>query len=391
MMTMTISAPRVLGSLVAGAILSTVAGFGQVPERSLGGQTLEVPDEQMEAGEVYFVRPGEGPQIFLVSDALLQRLTVTTERLVGYVVAPFDLEEVGTSPVLSGAFRIPVASWETGLDDTFNTPGGGDEILQSSEFMDRDRYPEMLVEITRVAEFTQTHHDEVSTHYEAELEAKLTVKGNVRDLTIPATLTFMPSTFRTMARLDGDLLFLESSFPVNLKQLGWEVPSSDWADRISDELEVSIYLSMSTVSPDRSIDPRLDPTNYAKRLRFLTLLRDLKDPEAGYEFGYAFMKEIWDQQEELGRLAHATLSSPGIARRDLRFALKAAERANELAEEQDVRILETLARVHYGMGNLDQALHWQKKAVSQLDGEEDRLAERVKTELARYEKEAQRE
>ncbi len=182
----------------------------------------------------------------------------------------------------------------------------------------------MLVEITRVAGFTQTHHDEVSTHYQVELEAKLTVKESVKHLTIPATLTFIPSTFRTTARLDGDLLFLEGSFTVNLKELGWEVPSPDWADRIADDLEVNIYLSMSTASPDRSIDPRLDPTNYAKRLRFVTLLRDLEDPDAAYEFGYAFMKEIWDQDVELSLLADATLSSPGIARRDLRFALEAA-------------------------------------------------------------------
>ena len=384
-----ILAPRVLGCLVAGAILSAVTGYGQVPERSLGGQTLEVPDEQLNAGEVYFVRPGEGPQILLVSDASLQRLTVTTERLVGYVVTPFDLEDVGTSPVLSGAFRLPVASWDTGVDESYATPGGGDEVLQSSEFLDRDTYPEMLVEITRVAGFTQTHHDEVSTHYEAELEAKLTVKGDSTDLTIPATLTFRPATFQTMARLDGDLLFLEGSFTVNLKELGWEVPRG-WEDRIADELEVDIYLSMSTASPDRSLDPRLDPTNYAKRLRFVTLLRDLKDPEAGYEYGYALMKEIWDQDMELSLLADATLSSPGIARKDLRFALEAARRANELSEEQNVRILRTLAQAHYETGNLDQALHWQRKAVSQLDGEEEGFVERVKTDLARYEKEARR-
>ena len=386
-----ISASRFLGCLVAGAILSAVAGYGQVPGRSLGGQTLNVPDEQMDAGEVYFVRPGEGPQVFLVSDALLQRLTVTTKRLVGYVVAPFDLDEAGTTPVLHAAFRIPVVSWETGIDDNFTTPGGGDEIVQSSEFLDRDNHPEMLVEVTRVVGFTQTHHDEVSTHYEVELEAKLTVKESVKQLTIPATLTFMPSTFGTMARLDGDLLFLESAFTLKREELGWKASSRDWANRIADELDVEIYLSMSTASPDRSLDPRLDPTNHAKQLRFVTLLRDLKDPEAGYKFGYAFMKEIWDQEEELGRLADATLSSPGIARRDLRFALQAARRANELAEEQNVRFLETLARVHYDMGNLDQALDWQKKAVSQLDGEDDRLAERIKTNLARYEKDAQRE
>ena len=93
---------------------------------------------------------------------------------------------------------------------------------------------------------------------------------------------------------------------------------------------------------------------------------------------------------ELSLLADATLSSPGIARKDLRFALEAARRANELSEEQNVRILRTLAQAHYETGNLDQALHWQRKAVSQLDGEEEGFVERVKTDLARYEKEARR-
>ena len=382
---------RILAYLVAGTLSSAAASYGQVPERSLGGQTLEVPDEQMDAGAVYFVRPGEGPQVLLVSEASLQRFTVSTERLVGYVVTPFDLEDAGTTPVFHAAFRIPVTTWETGVDDGYMTPGGGDEVLQSSEFLDRDNHPEMLVEVIRVAGFTQTHHDEVSTHYQVELEAKLTIKGSVKRLTIPATLTFIPSTFRTMARLDGDLLFLESSFTLEREALGWKAPTDEWAERIADELDVEVYLSMSTSSPDRSIDPRLDPINHAKQLRFVTLLRDLEDPEAGYEFGYAFMKEVWDQKEELGRLADATLTTPGIARRDLRFAFEAAQRANELSEEQNARILETLARVHYEMGNLDRALHWQRKAATRLEGEEKELVERIKTDLARYEEEARRE
>ena len=47
-----ISALIAIGWLFAGAILLASNVYGQVPECSLGGQTLEVPDEQLDAGEV---------------------------------------------------------------------------------------------------------------------------------------------------------------------------------------------------------------------------------------------------------------------------------------------------------------------------------------------------
>jgi tetratricopeptide (TPR) repeat protein len=146
---------------------------------------------------------------------------------------------------------------------------------------------------------------------------------------------------------------------------------------------------MTTVSPDKSLDPLRDPSPYAKQLRFVTLLRDLQDPVAGYAFGRSFMEEIWDQPQELQRLAEATLTTDGISRRDLPFALKAAQRANELSSESDPRILATVARAHYEMGDLKTAVAWQKKATARLDGKDERLANIIKNALERYEKEVQ--
>lgn len=50
--------------------------------------------------------------------------------------------------------------------------------------------------------------------------------------------------------------------------------------------------------------------------------------------------------------------------RDLAVALKAASRAAELTEEKNGSVLDTLARVYYEQGNLQEAIEWQKKAAA---------------------------
>ena len=51
--------------------------------------------------------------------------------------------------------------------------------------------------------------------------------------------------------------------------------------------------------------------------------------------------------------------------RDLELALRAAVQANKLTEEENGAIIDTLARVHYELGELDTAIELQRKAVTQ--------------------------
>lgn len=76
----------------------------------------------------------------------------------------------------------------------------------------------------------------------------------------------------------------------------------------------------------------------------------------------------WDEPQLLNELAWNTALADEPSEADLEIALKAATRAAELTEETDGSILDTLARVHYGLGDLDQAISWQEKAVEHADG-----------------------
>ena len=133
--------PNVKSSLV---ILLLAVGLpigtsADVPPRSPGGQTLAVPNEQLDLGDVYYVSPGVGTQLTWTADAPLTHVVASCTRVVGYFVAPFDLKQ-GEPPLLAGAIRIPVASLRTGI-------GERDSRLHGESALNAADYPEITLEI----------------------------------------------------------------------------------------------------------------------------------------------------------------------------------------------------------------------------------------------------
>ncbi len=362
--------------------LLAAAAESQVPERSEGGQTLRVSEAELDRGAIYYVQPGGDSQLVVRSEALLQKVTVTTSRMVGYLVAPFDLDEEGVPLLYGGAFRVPVASLETAIE-------GGDVILSGPDFLDSARHREVTFLVTGVSGVRRTHRDDESARYELNLSGTLTARGVAREISVPASTTFMPSTDRTMARMDGDLLVLEGGFSLALADLGI-APKRQLQDRVPREVGVEVRAILTTVSPDKSIDPREDPVRYRKYLRVITLLRDLDDVVGGYRLARELMTEVWDRPEELERLAAALASTEGIRRRDWNVALEASKRAVELTREEDPRMLSCLALVHHEMGGAASAVAWQRKAVERIDPSKAGALERARATLAWYEEELRR-
>ncbi len=74
----------------------------------------------------------------------------------------------------------------------------------------------------------------------------------------------------------------------------------------------------------------------------------------------------WDDAGTLNGIAWSMATSGEEDR--LPLALRASERAAELSKNKDAAILDTVARAHYEIGNLDEAIKWQRLAVEQNDG-----------------------
>lgn len=66
---------------------------------------------------------------------------------------------------------------------------------------------------------------------------------------------------------------------------------------------------------------------------------------------------------ELNAIAWNITVELEMPERDLELALKAAKRASELTDHQSASILDTVARVHYERGELQEAIEWQEKAT----------------------------
>ena len=349
----------------------------RVPPRSDGGQALAIPAEHLELGEVYHITPGTGTQLMWHGETPLLRATATCNRIVGYFVAPFDVEE-GQTPLLAGAFRLPVASLSAGIAQY-------DAQLHGPQALNKAAYPEITFRMTGVTNVKPTGEKSTRESYTLELAGELAVKDKTVTLQIPMQLSFQPFTWGTMRLGMGDKLILRGRCEVKLADIGLVPPGPPNPDMSFLVGEFDFYLLCSTMSPERNLFPDITHEQYRKQLRFVTLLRDFDDPEKGYEFGRTFMHESWDDAQVLNRLSWAVLTEDGIKTRDLAFALKAAQRANELTGSKDADVLNTLARAYYERGDLDAALKWQRQAAEQLEGAAPQVTAQVRSALERYE------
>ena len=141
----------------------------EVPERSPGGQTLRVPEKLQNVGEVYYVLPAVGTQFTWEEDAPLLRLVAKCDRAVGYIVAPFELEQQ-SPPFFGGALRIPVASLSTGNEQF-------DAQLHSPNVLNLGEHPEILVSFAAASSARNiTKQDNHREQCEFDVTGELTVR-----------------------------------------------------------------------------------------------------------------------------------------------------------------------------------------------------------------------
>jgi thiol-disulfide isomerase/thioredoxin len=114
----------------------------------------------------------------------------------------------------------------------------------------------------------------------------------------------------------------------------------------------------------------LDPERYAslENEKARIYLQELDDADKGLAILKKAAEKSWDNAMGLNGIAWGLVDDTGIEDKSvLRFALKVAERANDLSDGEDASILDTLARVHYEMGDLRKAIKVQKEAVKNAD------------------------
>jgi hypothetical protein len=364
---------------LAGVLTMASAAIADVPPRSEAGQTLVIPEEQLDRGDVYYVTPAEDTQVICTSDALLQRVAITSNRVVGYFVTPFEVGE-DRPLLLAGALRIPVGSLKTGVRDY-------DTLLRGPQGLNAAEHPEITFRLMKVSDVKLVSDEKRRQTYTLNLAGELTLKQKTLAIEAPAEVRLIPFTWQTMQRNVGELLVLRTRLDLKLADLELPKPPQ-FRDRIADSVHVDVCLFCNTMSPEKLLDPQIKPAHHVQHLHFLTLLRDLNDPEKGYAFGRAYVRKIWDDAQALNRLAWAALTDDGIETRDLSFILKAAQRANELTGFKDATLLNTLARAYAEKAEWETCLKWAREAAAHLDGATPESAAEIRAALERWEAQA---
>jgi hypothetical protein len=120
-------------------------------------------------------------------------------------------------------------------------------------------------------------------------------------------------------------------------------------------------------------------------LEFSILARLPEHVEDATKLGRAMVDKAIAEEDAMALNGFAwNLVDPQVSleNRFLKIALLAADTANELSGEKDGAVLDTVARVHFWMGDLEQAIDIQKRAVEHSKGA---MQEALREVLAEYE------
>lgn len=115
--------------------------------------------------------------------------------------------------------------------------------------------------------------------------------------------------------------------------------------------------------------------------KFGLLMESGQDKEA-YLVADEYAALIDKDADRLNELAWFILDDASVKERDVERAMRFAKRAAELSQRRNGAILDTLARAHFEMGDVDQAIELQKLALEVAD---EREKSQLQQALTRYE------
>jgi polyisoprenoid-binding protein YceI len=174
-------------------------------------------------------------QLSVFSQSTLEDFTTVCNKVMGE--CKFDPKNVGT---FTGKFSIRVEDLHTGIDLR-------DTHLKTAEWFDAAKYPEVVIEITKVEDVKKTEPNTATM----KLIGTCLMHGKTGKVSIPATMTYLDETPTTMKRVKGDLLRIRAEFEVKLSEYGITGPpaSEVVGMKVSDTQALKVTVFGSTEPP----------------------------------------------------------------------------------------------------------------------------------------------
>jgi len=182
------------------------------------------------------------------SEAPLEDIVGTTNQITGMLMFdPMHPEKGG-----SGKLVVKTASITTGIPLR-------DEHLQSAAWLDASQYGTITIEITKLKNVEQVKKTDDYATYNVDAEAKLTLRGKTKKITIPARITFLKESEQTRAKMPGNLLAVRAEFEVKLKDFGIKGP--DGAGIVGTKVGETITINVSVMGTTAKTEMASNPCN----------------------------------------------------------------------------------------------------------------------------------
>lgn len=177
-----------LAAVAALALAVAAPATAQLAVRSTGSKTVTLTD-----------RVGKN-QFTWTSDAPLEKIKGTAEGVSGsFTIDPKNVAG------LRGTISAQVATMKTGS-------GTRDEHLRGAQWLDAARHPQISFTITSVSNVKVTGNKATAT-----ATGTFSMHGVTKQMSIPFTITWLDESATTQKRAPGDLVMVEASFSVALK------------------------------------------------------------------------------------------------------------------------------------------------------------------------------
>ncbi len=223
------------------AVLAAVAATVHAQKAAVDQQKAAPPpitslDVKARGAKAFYVDTAAGRnQVAIFSESTLEDFTIVCNEVAGeWQFNPQHVEAI------KGHFSIKVEDLHTGIDLR-------DHHLRSSDWLDAAKYPLITVTIDRAEDVKKTTANTASM----ALVGKCSVHGVTREVRIPAVLTYLDETPKTMERVKGDLTRLRAEFQIKLSdyQVQGPVGSDTIGLKVANSLPIKASVFGSTSKP----------------------------------------------------------------------------------------------------------------------------------------------
>jgi len=208
-----------------------------VAQAAPGGKTLVVSSAHQAKGQVYYAITERDRQIYVESDAPLEKIKGQSNAVIGYVVSSSH----NPGSLVAGEWHLPVNSIKTGIELR-------DEHLAGSDWLDAGAFPDVIVQIRETKDIKVIKQTASFTQYSVTLVGDLTLHGVTHTINVPnSSVSIMNESAATKKVARGDLMAVRSKFTITLADYGVSHPVI--GEKVAKEVEMDVKLFMSTNPP----------------------------------------------------------------------------------------------------------------------------------------------